>query len=66
MTEKTEKKEKIYLEITLEKDKRDVAAILVANGYSVALEVVSTGKGRGKKMLALWKEEGEKKDGKAL
>ena len=53
----TEKKEKIYLEITLEKDKRDVAAILVANGYSVALEVVSTGKGRGKKMLALWKEE---------
>ena len=49
--------EKTYLEILLEKDKRDMAAILVANGYSVALEVVSTGKGRGKKMLAVWKEE---------
>ena len=60
MTEKTEKKEKIYLEITLEKDKRDVAAILVANGYSVCLENVANGKGRGKKMLTLWKEEGEK------
>lgn len=46
---------KCYLEIALEKDKRDVAAILVANGYSVKLEVV--GKGRGKKMLAFWKEE---------
>lgn len=49
--------EKTYLEILLEKDKRDMAAILVANGYSVALEVVRTGKGRGKKMLAVWKEE---------
>lgn len=58
--------EKTYLEILLEKDKRDMAAILVANGYSVALEVVRTGKGRGKKMLAVWKEEGEKKDGKTL
>ena len=26
---------KIYLEIALDKDKRDMAAILVANGYSV-------------------------------
>lgn len=49
--------EKIYFEISLDKDKRDMAAILVANGYSVALEVVGTGKGRGKKMLAVWKEE---------
>lgn len=49
--------EKIYLEISLEKDKRDVAAIMVANGYSVKLETVSNGKGRGKKMLAVWKEE---------
>jgi hypothetical protein len=48
--------EKIYLEITLDKDKRDMAAILVANSYCVAIEVVSNGKGRGKKMLAIWKE----------
>lgn len=47
---------KTYIEISLEKDKRDMAAILVANGYSVKLEVVN-GKGRGKKMLAFWKEE---------
>lgn len=49
--------EKTYLEITLDKDKRDMAAILVANGYCVAIEVVANGKGRGKKMLAFWKEE---------
>lgn len=55
--------EKIYLEISLEKDKRDMAAILVANGYSAKLETVSNGKGRGKKMLAIWKDE-EVKDGK--
>lgn len=51
---------KFYLEISLEKDKRDMAAILVANGYSVAIELVRNGKGRGKKMLVVWKE--EKKD----
>jgi hypothetical protein len=34
-----------------------MAAILVANGYCVAIEVVANGKGRGKKMLAFWKEE---------
>lgn len=49
--------EKQYLEITLESDKRAVSAILVANGYSVCVEVVSNGKTRGKKMLAYWKEE---------
>lgn len=48
---------KTYIEISLEKDKRDMAAILVANGYIVKLETVSNGKGRGKKMLAFWKEE---------
>jgi hypothetical protein len=48
---------KTYIEISLEKDKRDMAAILVANGYSVKLETVSNGKGRGKKMLAIWKDE---------
>lgn len=48
--------EKTYIEITLDKDKRDMAAILVANGYSVCLESVSNGKGRAKKMLAFWKE----------
>lgn len=48
---------KIYLEIALEKDKRDVAAILVANGYNVGMELVSNGKPRGKKMLAFWKED---------
>ena len=52
--------EKTYIEITLDKDKRDMAAILVANGYSVCMESVSNGKGRAKKMLAFWKE-GEKK-----
>ena len=51
---------KFYLEISLEKDKRDMAAILVVNGYSVAIELVRNGKGRGKKMLVVWKE--EKKD----
>jgi hypothetical protein len=55
-------KEKEYLEIQLDRDKRDIAAILVANGYSVCLETVSVGKGRGKKMLAFWKEDKEKKD----
>lgn len=54
--------EKTYIEITLDKDKRDMAAILVANGYSVCLESVSNGKGRAKKMLAFWKE-GEVKHG---
>lgn len=48
---------KTFIEISLEKDKRDMAAILVANGYSVKLEVVNNGKGRGKKMLAFWKDE---------
>lgn len=49
---------KIYLEIALEKDKRDVAAILVANGYNVGMETVFlNGKARGKKVLAFWKEE---------
>ena len=52
--------EKVYFEIALDKDRRDVAAAFVANGYSVCLEVVANGKGRGKKMLAVWKEE---KDG---
>lgn len=56
--------EKVYFEIALDKDRRDVAAAFVANGYSVCLEVVANGKGRGKKMLAVWKEdkEGEKKE----
>ncbi len=49
--------EKVYFEISLDKDKRDMAAILIANGYCVCVELVSTGKGRGKKMLAVWKEE---------
>lgn len=50
--------EKNYLEITMESDKRTVAAILVANGYSVCVETVClNGKARGKKMLAYWKEE---------
>lgn len=48
---------KNYLEITLESDKRTVAAILVANGYNVCIEVISNGKGRGKKVLAYWKDE---------
>lgn len=52
---------KTYIEISLDKDKRDVAAILVANGYSACLESVSNGKGRSKKMLAFWKE-GDKKN----
>lgn len=52
---------KTYLEISLDKDKRDMAAILVANGYSVCLESVSNGKGRSKKMLAVWKDEEKKK-----
>ena len=52
---------KQYLEITLDSDKRALAAILVANGYSVCIEVVSNGKTRGKKMLAYWKE--DKNDG---
>ena len=56
---------KMYLEISLDKDKRDMAAILVANGYSVCLESVSNGKGRSKKMLAVWKDEEKKDDGKA-
>lgn len=47
--------EKGYLEISLDKDKRDVAAILVANGYTVSLESISNGK-RAKKVLAFWKE----------
>lgn len=47
---------KQYLEITLDSDKRAIAAILVANGYCVSIEVVSNGKTRGKKMLAYWKE----------
>ena len=49
--------EKAYLEIQLDKDKREVAAILVANGYCVCIESVSVGKGRCKKMLAFWKED---------
>ena len=53
---------KCYLEIALEKDKRDVAAILVANGYSVRIETVATDKSRGKKMLAFWKDEEKKKE----
>lgn len=48
---------KNYLEITLESDKRAIAAILVANGYNVCIAVVSNGKGRGKKVLAYWKDE---------
>jgi hypothetical protein len=52
--------EKSYLEISLDKDKRDVAAILVANGYTVSLESISNGK-RAKKVLAFWKE-GERKE----
>lgn len=50
---------KFYLEISLEKDKRDVAAILVANGYCVKIETVGTG--RGKRVLAIWKDEEKKK-----
>lgn len=53
--------EKAYLEIQLDKDKREVAAILVANGYCVCLETVANSKGRGKKMLAFWKEKGDEK-----
>ena len=49
--------EKQYIEISLDKDKRDVAAILVMNGYNVAIETVKTDKGRGKKMLAYWRED---------
>ena len=56
-----EKSGKTYLEIQLDRDKRDIAAILVANGYSVCLETVSVGKGRGKKMLAFWKEDNKEK-----
>jgi hypothetical protein len=48
---------KNYLEITLDSDKRAIAAILVANGYCVCIEVISNGKGRGKKVLAYWKED---------
>ena len=49
--------EKQYIEISLDKDKRDVAAILVMNGYNVAIETVKTDKGRGRKMLVYWREE---------
>lgn len=58
--EETEVEEKAYLEIQLDKDKREVAAILVANGYCVCVESVATCKGK-KKMLAFWKEKGNEK-----
>jgi hypothetical protein len=51
-----------YLEIKSDKDKKDVAAILVMNGYSVAVETVKHDKGKGKKMLAYWKSMPEKED----
>jgi hypothetical protein len=51
-----------YLEIKSDKDKKDVAAILVMNGYSVAVETVKYDKGKGKKMLAYWKNMPKKED----
>ena len=46
---------KIILEINLESDKREVASILVANGYAVKIECVKNGN-RSKKVLVAWRE----------
>ncbi len=52
--------EKMYFEISLVADRRDMASILVANDYKVGMETVDVGKGKPRKMLAVWKDEEKK------
>ena len=53
----------IHLEISLDADKRTVAAILVANGYTVRKTKIKQGN-REKAVLEAYKEDGKITEGK--
>jgi ribosomal protein L23 len=55
LKEKGIMEDKIVLEINLESDKRTIASILVANGYTVKVESVKNGS-RSKRVLVAWRE----------
>lgn len=54
-------KQVIHLEISLDADKRTVAAILVGNGYTVRTATVMAGN-RKRSVIEVWKDENKKEN----